>query len=120
MKYLFFFIGIAVAMGQIKLEPEHTEVWEPKPPKIMPGINAEPPSDAIVLFDGTDLSLWEGEGGNPVSWILNDDRSITVKPRSGGIQTKAEFGSIQLHIEWKSPETIKGEGQGRGNSGIYF
>ena len=120
MKYLFFFIGIAAAMGQAKFEPEHTEVWEPKPAKITPGINTAPPSDAIVLFDGTDLSLWEGEEGNPASWTLNDDQSLTVKPKSGGIQTKAEFGSIQLHIEWKSPEIVKGEGQGRGNSGIFF
>jgi hypothetical protein len=120
MKYLFFFIGIAAAMGQAKFEPEHTEVWEPKPAKITPGINTAPPSDAIVLFDGTDLSLWEGEEGNPASWTLNDDQSLTVKPKSVGIQTKAEFGSIQLHIEWKSPEIVKGEGQGRGNSGVFF
>ena len=100
-----------------------TELWEPVPKIIQPGNGNQPPSDAIVLFDGTDLSQWiNAETGEPADWIINNDGSMTVNPHNprDGIETKKEFGSIQLHIEWKTPDKVKGEGQGRGNSGVYF
>tara|TARA_A100001015_G_scaffold52824_1_gene57886 strand:+ start:77 stop:790 length:714 start_codon:yes stop_codon:yes gene_type:complete len=102
------------------IDPEMTMVWEPIPEIVTPGNLYSPPSDAIVLFDGTDLSQWSSAAsGEESEWILNDDGSMTVK-KGSGIETKEEFGSVQLHIEWKTPAEIEGEGQGRGNSGIYF
>ncbi|HMP32572.1 MAG TPA: DUF1080 domain-containing protein, partial [Saprospiraceae bacterium] len=58
--------------------------------------------------------------GSPVKWTLNSDGSMTVLPKSGDIRTKESFGSFQLHIEWRTPSEVKGEGQGRGNSGIFL
>ncbi len=100
-------------------KPEDTEFYEPLPPKIKPGENDQPPSDAVVLFDGTDLSQWESEKGGEVQWEVQDGY-FTVKPQTGGIKTKEIFGDFQLHIEWRSPQEIQGEGQGRGNSGIFL
>ena len=103
------------------MKPEETEVWEPEPKVVQPGVFLSPPSDAIILFDGTDFSKWRSERTKgDVEWTLNPDKSMTVKPGKGGIETIDEHGSVQLHIEWKSPTVIKGEGQGRGNSGIFF
>jgi Domain of Unknown Function (DUF1080) len=99
------------------------EVPAPKsPPRVItPG--KEPgasPSDAIVLFDGTDLSKWEKEKGDgPAAWTVADGAMI-VKPKSGGVRTKQPFGSVQLHIEWATPAPARGSGQDRGNSGIFL
>lgn len=88
-------------------------VW-PEPPVIDAGGPDKPPSDAIVLFGGDDLSGWQG-GDN---WkVENGTASPTGK---GGITTNQAFGDVQLHAEWASPEKVEGSGQGRGNSGIYF
>lgn len=100
--------------------PKLTEVWKPVPPVVSPGATAAlPPSDAIVLFDGKSLAAWESDKGEAASWTLADG-AMTVKPGAGGIRTKQGFGSCQLHIEWRSPAVVKGEGQGRGNSGIFL
>ena len=119
MKYLIFFLATLPLLAQKKMKPEMTEVWEPIPAMVDPGNLSTPPSDAIVLFDGTDLSQWTSAatGGN-AEWILNGDGSMTVK-RGSGIETKKEFGSVQLHIEWRTPSEVKGKGQGRGNSGVF-
>lgn len=103
------------------MKPEETEVWEPVPPKVDPGpfSPSPPPSDAIVLFDGSDFDKWQNAEGNEPEWELNDDHMTVVKG-TGTIETKQEFGSVQLHIEWRAPEKIEGEGQGRGNSGIFL
>jgi hypothetical protein len=115
-----FFIGQTL-FSQDRPKPEDTEVWEPEPVVVIPGKSSNPPSDAIVLFDGTDFSKWQHEQSKkPVQWTLNKDNSMTVKPRTGGIETIEEHGSIQFHIEWRTPSIIKGKGQGRGNSGIMF
>jgi hypothetical protein len=102
-------------------DPKLTEVWKPVPPVVTPGKTAaDPPSDAIVLFKGAGFEAWESEKkGNTVEWTL-DGGAMTVKPGTGGIQTKAGFGSCQLHIEWRAPAVVKGQGQGRGNSGIFL
>ena len=113
---------ISSIFGQDHLpSPKETEIWEPEPATITFDANGIP-SDAIVLFDGTNLSKWQSSKGNgiPPSWAINDDGSMTVTPGKGGIETIEEHGSIQLHIEWKSPDVITGKGQGRGNSGIIF
>jgi hypothetical protein len=115
-----FFIG-SILFAQDRPKPEETEVWEPEPRVVAPGIYNGPPSDAVVLFDGTDLSKWRNAANHEAAeWTINNDGSMTVKPRSGSIETTEDHGSIQLHVEWKSPTVIKGEGQGRGNSGIIF
>jgi len=97
-----------------------TEIWEPEPMVITPGnTNREAPSDAIVLFDGSNLDSWVHKTGEDAKWFVQDGY-FTVKPGSGDILTKQSFGSCQLHVEWMSPSIIESEGQGRGNSGVYF
>lgn len=106
-------------MKEGEYKPEDTEFYEPVPPKIKPGENGQPPSDAVVLFDGEDLSKWESVEGGETPWEVSDGH-FTVKPKSGNIRTKDNFGDFQLHIEWRSPQEIVGEGQQRGNSGIFL
>lgn len=101
-------------------DPKLTEIWNPVPPMILPGnTNYDPPSDAIKLFDGKDLTHWESMNSQAVLWTLAD-QTVTIKPGSGNIQSRERFGDCQLHIEWRTPATVNGEGQGRGNSGIFF
>jgi hypothetical protein len=99
--------------------PQVTEVHEPVPPVVTPGLNNLPPSDAIVLFDGTDLSAWEKADGEAAAWKVEGGH-MTVEPGAGGIRTRQGFGDVQLHLEWRTPEVVKGEGQGRGNSGVFL
>lgn len=91
------------------------------PPVVTPGrTSSDPPSDAVVLFDGASLSNWRGvKDGGEARWQVRDGYAEVV-PGAGDIATKQEFGDCQLHIEWAAPSEIKGEGQGRGNSGIFF
>jgi hypothetical protein len=100
-------------------DPKETEVWEPEPEVVTPGELTAPPSDAIVLFDGTDFSKWEHDNGEPVKWTL-EDGAMTVVKKTGSIRTKQGFGDCQLHVEWRTPAEVEGEGQGRGNSGIFL
>jgi hypothetical protein len=101
-------------------KPEDTEVWEPEPEVVTPGTTAQqPPSDAIILFDGSDLSQWVGNEGGPAAWKVEGD-AMTVVKGTGAIRTKEGFGSVQLHIEWRTPSEVVGESQGRGNSGIFL
>jgi 3-keto-disaccharide hydrolase len=93
-----------------------------EPAVVTPGATpGAPPSDAIVLFDGKDLSQWvsQAAGGGPAPWVVADGVA-TVKPDSGGIQTKQAFGSCQLHIEFATPSVVAGSSQGRGNSGVFL
>jgi hypothetical protein len=78
-----------------------------------------PPSDAIVLFDGTDTSAWVGRDGDAVQWRIVDG-AMEVVPRTGSIQTRAAFGDCHLHVEWATPAEVKGNSQGRGNSGVFL
>lgn len=88
----------------------------PLPPVVTPGQpsfdGAKAPSDALVLFDGEDLSLWE-----PCSWKLVDG---AMEATSGDLTTKASFGSCQLHVEWRTPNPPQGDPMNRGNSGVFF
>jgi len=101
---------------------EKTEVWEPVPPTVAPGtyVYATPPSDAIVLFDGKDLSQWQKpeQKGN-AGWTVEDGQLI-VNPGTGNIETRKAFGDIQLHIEWNAPVDEGKEGQGYSNSGVFL
>jgi hypothetical protein len=89
-----------------------------EPPVVDPGPLGGPPSDAVVLFDGKDLSKWRGERSAEPKWTLAEGWVETTP--TGGMFTKEEFGDCQLHVEWASPSVVKGEGQGRGNSGVYL
>lgn len=111
----------ANAQDKIELPPEATEFYEPVPPVISPGESTNTPSsDAIVLFDGSGLSAWESErDGSDAEWTV-ENGILTVNPGSGGIRTKQDFGDVQIHLEWSAPSEIKGEGQGRGNSGLFI
>lgn len=107
-----------------KMVPEMTQVWEPEPKIVKPGNAAQhaiitAPSDAVILFDGKDLSQWKGKDGGPAKWEVKDG-VFTVKKGTGDIMTKQEFNDFQLHIEWSIPAGISGEGQARGNSGIFL
>jgi membrane-associated protease RseP (regulator of RpoE activity) len=97
-----------------------TELWVPQPPLVSPGeLPGAPPSDAIVLFDGTSLAAWESVQGEPAQWQV-EDGVLVVMPGAGDIRTKQAFSNVQLHIEWATPAEISGESQGRGNSGIFL
>jgi hypothetical protein len=98
----------------------------PLPPVITPATCSTqdragvPPSDAIVLFNGHDLSNWEAvKGGGPADWTVGDGYFAT-KPGTGDIRTKQAFGDMQLHVEWSTPNPPHGEDQDRGNSGVFL
>lgn len=102
-------------------KPEATEYYEPKVPVVSPAINGKVPSDAVVLFDGSGFDSWvNSNDSTAVKWHLNDDKSMTVNDRTGNIQTKQNFGDMQLHVEWRSPLPIQLKGQNRGNSGVFI
>jgi hypothetical protein len=102
-------------------KPEDTEKYEPVPPTVAPYGQDGVPSDAIVLFKGSDFDEWMMlYDSTAVSWHLNDDASMTVKDKAGDIRTKRNFGDVQLHLEWRSPADISGEGQSRANSGVFL
>jgi hypothetical protein len=95
----------------------------PRPPVVTPGTAGtseqpgRPPSDAIVLFDGKDLSKWSS-GGGPAKWKVAD--GVAEVNGTGDVETKESFGDVQLHLEWMEPTPAQGESQGRGNSGVFF
>jgi 3-keto-disaccharide hydrolase len=89
-----------------------------EPAVIDPGPIGGPPSDAIVLFNGQDLSQWKNGSGGEAKWKL--ENGIMQVNGTGNIMTKEEFGDVQVHVEWAAPSEVKGEGQGRGNSGVYL
>ena len=102
-------------------KPEDTEIWKPVP-KIVntTAINA-PPSDAIILFGGKNLNEWlsVNDTTKPAGWTVEKD-IFTVKKGTGDIRTKRVFTNYQLHLEWRTPANITGEGQARGNSGLFL
>ena len=106
-------------VGEGEIDPKMTEVWEPVPAVVTPGEGSNPPSDAIVLFDGTDISQWVGKNGSAVKWRLSDG-ALTVVKETGEISTRQAFGDCQLHIEFRTPEIVEGDGQDRGNSGVFL
>lgn len=114
------------ATAQNDRHPVYWEVHDPDrptPPVVDPGpAPAEPvpaPDDAVVLFDGTNLDAWETPDGEPAGWTV-ENGYVEVEPGAGNIQTKEDFGSVQLHVEWAAPEEVEGEGQERGNSGVFL
>ena len=123
-------------------DPQATEVWDPEPPKVTPGVGQAPPSDAIVLFDGQDLAAWrkpqfvrergtvaemrgmmdelDPDFAHPAAdWTVADGQLI-VRPGTGAIETQRAFGSVQLHLEFLCPVDAGKEGQAYSNSGIFL
>ena len=97
----------------------------PQPTKVKPPTPSTPaqagtaPSDAIVLFDGRDLSAWQHRGNKAPAWKVTDGY-VTVEPGSGDLITKQSFGDAQIHVEWATPNPSKGVDQEPGNSGVYI
>ena len=91
----------------------------PEPLIVDPGPPGGPPSDAVVLFDGKDMSAWNDAEDWPVQ-----DGVVTVNPQNpakkSAATSKQSFGDCQLHVEWAEPDVVKGSGQGRGNSGVFL
>lgn len=116
---LMLFAGISSCFAQG--DPKLTEQWKPVPPIINPGSAQQAPSDAIVLFDGKNLSEWVSakDGSTAAGWTV-ENGILTVKAGTGDIKTKQVFEDFQLHIEWRTPAKVEGEGQGRGNSGVFL
>ena len=109
-----------ITMSQSSQEPGPFPPPAKEPPIVTPGkTDSDPPSDAIVLFNGKALSGWRGVKGGDAKWKIKDGY-VEVVPGTGDIATREEFGDCQLHIEWATPTEVKGEGQGRGNSGVFL
>jgi Domain of Unknown Function (DUF1080) len=120
---LAYMTAFLVAQEPAKPKPEDTEVWEPVPNIVTPGSTcADPPSDAIVLFDGKNLDQWvSAQDHSPARWeVANGILTVSKAKGVGNIETKRSFKNYQLHIEWRIPENITGTGQARGNSGVFL
>ena len=100
------------AVDQTQSAITEPKIIDPGPP------GGGTPSDAIILFNGKDLSQWIGRDGGPAKWEVKD--GVATVNGTGSITTKQEFGDAQLHVEWATPLQVKGEGQERGNSGVYL
>jgi hypothetical protein len=110
--------GIGLAASCSSLRSADTPKQDPQPPVVEPGPAGGPPSDAVVLFDGSDLSKFRGEKSAEPKWRL--ENGVMETTPQGGIFSKQEFGDCQLHVEWAAPSVVKGQDQGRGNSGVYL
>lgn len=124
--FILIFLGVVFPNGQTARQV--VEKWtvhdpdRPMPPVVNPGPAGNPvpaPSDAIVLFDGKDLSQWAHNRGQPARWKI-EKGYMEVVAKTGAMRTKQNFGDCQLHVEWASPVEVKGESQERGNSGVFL
>jgi hypothetical protein len=119
------FAALGVAAIAAQKPPDRWKIHDmdrPPPPVVDPGPAGEParaPSDAVVLLDGRSLAAWQMEDGQPPKWKVDHGYAEVVKG-SGTLQTKRAFGDCQLHVEWMAPTPPEGEGQDRGNSGVYL
>lgn len=121
--------AVSLALCMIPASPRPSlaqDIWpvhsmnRPRPTVVTPGASAAsaPPSDAIVLFDGRSLSEWQ-TGGKAPGWKV-ENGYVEVVRGAGAIETRRTFGDVQLHLEWAAPTVVRGEGQGRGNSGVFL
>jgi hypothetical protein len=117
------FVTVAARAQEVpqppKMVPQMTEFWEPAVRVITPGNGTTTaPSDAIILFDGKDMSAWKAKASNAeAAWPVKGGAFTVGK---GDITTKKEFGDFQLHLEWSAPDKVESTSQGRGNSGIFL
>jgi Domain of Unknown Function (DUF1080) len=114
------FTVVLPAQSPLSQWPQHS-LERPKPVVVSPGASytVAPPSDAIVLFNGTTLDRWTSDSGGPPKWRVERGAFVAV-PGSGTLKTRESFGDVQLHVEWASPASARGRGQDRGNSGVFF
>jgi hypothetical protein len=106
-----------------KPDPKDTEVWSPEPRVVTPAAACnQPPSDALVLFDGKNLDQWvSAQDHTPAQWFVQNGELLVNKAKGvGNIETKRRFKNYQLHVEFRIPENITGESQARGNSGVFL
>jgi hypothetical protein len=118
-------VSAALAAASARDWPVH-DMSRPRPEVVTPGTFStqdepgRPPSDAVVLFGGRDLSAWvSAKDGGPAPWKV-ESGELEIVPKAGAIRTKQAFGDCQLHVEWRAPSPPRGEGQDRGNSGVYL
>lgn len=126
-----FFVGIVLLSSGVAGRAQEQTKWKihdlnrPVPKVITPGtfstqdVPGKPPSDAVVLFDGSNLAQWLSTDGSPAKWKVENGYA-EVAPKTGYIHTKQSFGDCQLHVEFSEPVPPKGEGQERGNSGVFL
>ncbi len=110
------------ACSQVSDEWPIHSLDRPQPPVVDPGPAGDPvppPSDAVVLFDGTNLDRWRAADGGPAPWKV-ENGAMEVVAHTGSLVTRDSFGDVQLHVEWATPAVVQGEGQERGNSGVYL
>lgn len=120
--------AIAASLAADEPPPSPTARWRqhdmkrPHPPVAEPAedaIASKPPKDAVILFNGSTLDAWKASDGGPARWTVADGYMET-RPGAGGIETRQAFGDIQLHVEWAAPSPPHGQGQDRGNSGVFL
>lgn len=122
---LVFLLSLGNCPGQANGPWRIHDLSRPQRPVVTPGVHGtqdqagRPPSDAIVLFSGKDLSEWTSMQGGPAKWIVKDGVMESVKG-SGYVMTARKFGDCQLHVEWAAPLPVIGNSQGRGNSGVFL
>jgi 3-keto-disaccharide hydrolase len=122
---LFLMLGSSVAYAQGDTQWKIHDMNRPVPQVITPGTSSaqdapgKAPSDAIILFDGKDLSQWLDEHDRPAKWKVENGYAEVVA-HTGYIHTKKPFGDCQLHVEFREPTPPEGESQGRGNSGVFL
>ncbi len=122
---LFAFVALSLAQTQVDPKWQIHDPNRPVPPVIDSGTAStqetpgRPPSDAIVLFDGKDLSKWQRKDGTPAQWKV-ENGYFEVVPKTGYIYTREPFGDCQLHVEFSEPQPAKGQDQDRGNSGVFL
>ena len=129
MKILGVVLSLLAALALTPLAPAQSlahfrahDMSRPRPPVVQPAPQAlpvPPPSDAIVLFDGRDLSQWRSADGGPAKWVI-EDGAIESVAGSGYLVSARGFGDVQLHVEWAAPVPARGTSQGRGNSGVFL
>jgi hypothetical protein len=104
----------------IDVEAAKLEIWTTVPEVKAGNFINEAPSDAIVLYNGKDFSAFHGRDGKKIGWKIDPDGALTDVKGAGDLITNQSFGDCQLHVEFRTPATVKGAGQSRGNSGIYL
>lgn len=120
--YGFLLLAASPLAAQFPAKWKQHDFSRPRPPVVVPGeqqLPVDPPADAIVLFDGTDLSKWRSPDSQPAEWIVKDGVMESVAG-AGYLFSAQAFGDIQLHVEWASPAQVEGDSQGRGNSGVFL
>jgi hypothetical protein len=117
LSFLLFFMMLPLGAAELP-PPEATEQWSPVPP-LVTTFPDRAPSDAVILFDGQNLDAWQSVPDGAPGWKV-ENNAFTVTPKSSNLRTKAAWGNIQLHLEFRSPANPTGAGQDRGNSGVFF